>query len=138
MRDDSELTGGCNCGAVRYAIGGVPIAVVACHCTQCRKQSGAAYSVNLVVPADTMRVDGATAVWEDRETGSGLLLRREFCGACGSPIRSVPAESPFVAVKAGTLDDADGWAPMLHIWTRSKLAWVTIADGLPSFEKAPA
>lgn len=138
MIDDVKLTGGCNCGSVRYEITAEPVAVVACHCTQCRKQSGAAYSVNLVVQADRMRIEGSPAVWEDHATNSGALLLREFCGACGSPIRSVPFESMFVAVKAGTLDAPSPFVPVMHIWTRSKLDWVVIPEGLPRFEKAPA
>jgi hypothetical protein len=138
MTGDGQLTGGCNCGAVRYRIGAPPIAVVACHCTQCRKQSGATYSVNLIVEAERMEIDGSLAVWEDRETDSGAVMRREFCSACGSPIRSVPRDSMFVAVKAGTLDAPNDHAPMLHIWTQSKLAWVVIPAGLPTFDKAPA
>lgn len=138
MATEDILHGGCNCGAVRYRISAAPLAVVACHCTQCRRQSGAAYSVNLVVRANTMIVEGVPASWEDRDTGSGAPLAREHCGRCGSPIRSVPSASPkFVAVKAGTLDDPSAYAPELHIWTRSKLPWVTIPEGLPSFEKDP-
>lgn len=88
MGDNATITGGCNCGAVRYTISAPPVAVVACHCTSCRMQSGAAYSVNLIVPAATMTLEGTPARWVDRDTESGVPLDREFCGTCGSPIRS--------------------------------------------------
>lgn len=138
MDQDATLTGGCNCGRVRYTLSAPPLAVAACHCTSCRKQSGAAYSVNLVVRASTMTVDGELAHWIDHDTESGQPLSREFCAACGSPIRSAPSSTPkLLAVKAGTLDQADALAPAMHIWTASKLDWVTIPEGMPQFAHGP-
>lgn len=138
MADDVELKGGCNCGAVRYTVSAPPLVVAACHCTQCRRQSGAAYSVNLLIRASTMQIEGKLASWDDRGTASGAALAREFCGNCGSPIRSVPSATPkMVALKAGTLDDPSAHAPAIHIWTASKLPWVVIPEGLPTFEQGP-
>lgn len=132
------IEGGCNCGAVRYVITGAPLAVVACHCTRCRRQSGATCSVNLVVAPAAMRVVGDLAVFEDRDTSSGSPVMREFCGTCGSPIRSIlTANAAVIAVKAGTTDDPGGFAPGLHVWTQSKLPWVEIPAGLPQFAQNP-
>jgi hypothetical protein len=140
MVDSVDLTGGCNCGAVRYRVEGAPLVVAACHCTQCRRQSGAAYSVNLVVRAKTMTVEGDLASWTDTDTESGTPLARQYCASCGSPIRSAPSAAPGIfALKAGTLDDPAPFAPTLHLWTASKLPWVTIPDGVLQFERgAPA
>lgn len=140
MAEGAPLTGGCNCGAIRYKISTPPLAVAACHCTQCRRQSGAAYSVNLIVRSKVMTIDGETSSWTDNDTESGSPLAREYCGRCGSPIRSVPASAPgIVAVKAGTLDDPSSFPPAMHLWTSSKLPWVTIPKGLATFERgAPA
>ncbi len=140
MTDQAQaLSGGCNCGAVRYQIAGAPLGVIACHCTSCRRQSGAAFSVNLVVRADTMTIEGELASWPDPDTESGAPIDRQFCARCGSPIRSVPTAAPkMIAVKAGTLDAPEGFAPQMHIWTRSALPWATIPEGLPRFEKGPA
>lgn len=138
MADGLPLTGGCNCGAVRYSIESQPLAVMACHCTSCRRQSGAAYSVNLVVPVDAMTVTGELAVWSDPDTQSGQPVLRQFCGVCGSPIRSLPASAPGIfAVKAGTLDRPDELAPQAHVWTESRIAWVDVPEGMPSFPKNP-
>ena len=132
------IEGGCNCGAVRYAIDGEPLAVAACHCTRCRRQSGSAFSVNLVVVASTMTVTGDLAVFEDTETSSGASVMRQFCRVCGSPIRSLLAANPAItAVKAGTVDEPDGFAPTLHVWTQSKLAWVEVPAGMPQFAQNP-
>lgn len=132
------LRGGCNCGAVRYAIASPPITVAACHCSNCRRQSGAAFSVNLIVRASSMSVEGELKAFLDPDTESGAPISREFCGACGSPIRSVPRATPkIIAVKAGTLDRAQDFAPAMHIWTSSALPWVAIPDDLPRFEQGP-
>ena len=139
LPDSETLNGGCNCGQVRYAITAPPLAVAACHCTSCRRQSGAAHSVNLVVGADAMQVTGVMATWNDPDTESGKPVSRQFCPICGSPIRSLVASAPnIIAVKAGTLDAPDAFAPTLHVWTRSALPWVTIPAGVPSFAKGPA
>lgn len=136
--ENTGLKGGCNCGAVRYEISGAPLAVAACHCTNCRKQSGAAFSVNLIVRAGAMSVEGELASYQDLGEDSGAPLAREFCAACGSPIRSIPSASlKMVAIKAGTLDAPGAYAPQMHIWTQSALPWVTIPEDLPRFEKGP-
>ena len=135
-----SLEGGCNCGAIRYRIDGEPMAVVACHCGNCRRQSGAAYSVNLVLPEAAMTVTGSLATAVDTDTDSGQPVRRQFCGDCGSPIRSLPDVMPGIAaVKAGTLDDAGRFPPRAHIWLQSALPWAaaSIPEGVPRFDKTP-
>lgn len=134
--DGEQVTGRCNCGAVTWRIEGAPLAVAACHCTNCRKQSGAAYSVNIVAKARTVTIDGPIRGYEDRATSSGQPVTREFCAECGSPIRSVIAAMPaIVAIKAGTADDAARFAPAMHVWTDSKLPWVTLPEGIPAFAR---
>lgn len=137
-QSQERLSGRCNCGAVRYILTAAPLAVAACHCSNCRRQSGAAFSVNLIARADAMEIEGALSAYLDADTESGQPVERQFCGACGSPIRSVPQASPkIVAVKAGTLDQPEAFAPGMHIWTSSALPWVQIPPDLPRFEKGP-
>ena len=133
------IEGGCNCGAVRFRIDGAPLGVVACHCTRCRRQSGSADSINLMVATASMTIDGELSVFEDRDTSSGSPVYREFCGKCGSPIRSVLGANPaMVAVKVGTLDDPELFAPELHVFTRSKISWVELPPTTPQFDTSPA
>jgi hypothetical protein len=135
----TAIEGGCNCGAIRYRIDSEPFAVAVCHCENCRLQSGSAFSVNLIVKARTMTVEGTLAMYEDSRTDSGNPLRREFCATCGSPIRSIPTAQPaLIAVKAGTADAPDRFAPTIHLWTSTALPWVEIPADLPSFPKNPA
>ncbi|WP_422059658.1 GFA family protein [Sphingopyxis sp.] len=131
-----ETEGGCNCGALRYRLAGKPLAVAVCHCANCRRQSGSAFSVNVVVRADAMSLTGELATYEDLDTESGSPVLRQFCATCGSPIRSLSAASPKIAiVKAGTADDPGQFVPALHVWTESALPWVDIPPGLPQFPR---
>ncbi len=133
-----EIEGGCNCGAVRYRLTSAPMAVAVCHCANCRRQSGSAFSVNVVVRGDAMHVSGDLTTWEDPDTETGQPVLRQFCATCGSPIRSLSVASPRVAiVKAGTADDPGQFAPAIHVWTSSALPWVEIPAGLPQFPRNP-
>jgi hypothetical protein len=85
-----------------------------------------------------MTIEGELSVFEDKDTTSGSPVLREFCRTCGSPIRSVLVANPsIVAVKAGSLDDPHPFAPQMHIFTRSRLRWIEIADGTPRFDTVP-
>jgi hypothetical protein len=134
----SEIQGGCNCGAVRYRLADDPITVAVCHCANCRRQSGSAFSVNVIVAGDAMSLSGDLATYEDHDTESGQPVLRQFCAACGSPIRSLSAASPKVAiVKAGTADDPGRFTPAIHVWTSAALPWVEIPASLPQFPRNP-
>ena len=136
MADKITIEGGCNCGAIRYTLSEPPLTVIACHCTNCRKQSGAANSVNLVMKSQAVNIDGELVTYNDPASDSRKPVLRQFCGRCGSPIQSLPESSPSVAaVKAGTLDDASAFPPVMQIWTCQKLDWVDLPDGQPSFDR---
>lgn len=131
------LEGGCNCGQVRYSIAAQPVAVAQCHCSNCRRQSGSAFSVNLVVPKDAVTSSGEMTCYVDGDTASGNPVNRKFCPKCGSPIFSELAAGPMVVVKAGTLDDPAPFAPGISVWTSTRLPWVEVAQGIPCFERNP-
>ena len=123
-------TGGCNCGQVTYEFEGDPVATVVCHCSHCQRQSGGAYSVNLVMPEGQLTIDGELSVFEDRgESGDAVYVYRKFCGSCGSPIISTFVEpAGIVALKAGTLDDTSTVAPQAQYWVSHKQDWVDIPE----------
>lgn len=134
----SEIEGGCNCGAVRYRLNGEPITAAVCHCANCRRQSGSAFSVNIVVAGEAMQLSGDLTTYEDHDTESGQPVLRQFCATCGSPIRSITAASPQMAiVKAGTTDDPGRFTPAIHVWTSTALPWVEIPANLPQFPRNP-
>lgn len=133
------LEGGCNCGAIRYRIDGKPVAVAQCHCRNCQRQSGSAFSVNLLVPASTVTTTGALRTYEDHDTESGRPVLRQFCGECGSPIYSVTTpDNGMLVVKAGTLDDPGRATPQISLWTDTKLPWVALPEAQKAFPRNPA
>ncbi len=134
-----KIEGGCLCGAVRYRSAAEPVMVAVCHCRNCQKQAGSAFSIIVAVPADSLAVRGETKTYVDHGD-SGNTVLRIFCPQCGSPLIS-DVESPGAAglrfIKAGTLDDPSWLAPGIHVWCRSKQPWVTIDPGAPQFATNP-
>lgn len=130
----SGLEGGCACGEVRYRLTSSPIFVHCCHCLNCQRQTGSAFVLNMLIEAS--RVDllegTPTAVDVPREHGPHQIFR---CPTCHVAVWSVyGGRSEVLFVRAGTLDDPKAVSPDVHIYTRSKLPWVALPDGVPAFE----
>jgi hypothetical protein len=118
----------CLCGSVSYSIEGDPFATAVCHCDHCQRQSGSAFSVNLLMHESQLAVTGTLSTFEDRgEHGDAVYVRRRFCGSCGSSIVSELAQTEgVVAVKAGTLDDRSDVAPLAEVWCIDRQPWVEL------------
>ena len=124
------LEGGCLCGAVRYRIRGAPLVMYHCHCSTCRRASGASFATNLLVRAEHFEIAegaGALAAFE-----SSPAKHRHFCSHCGSPIFSrAQATAQIVSVRSGTLDGDPGLRPSAHYHVASQAPWCEIGDALP-------
>ncbi|MEN9682600.1 MAG: hypothetical protein RLZZ427_351 [Pseudomonadota bacterium] len=136
----SPQTGGCLCGAVRYSVAAEPLMQVICHCKNCQRQSGSAWSMIAGVPETAVTITGALTTYEDHgDSGGGVL--RQFCGTCGSPLFSRVASAPgMLFIKAGTLDDTSAFAPAVQIWTKSRQHWIEQAGDMvtvPAFAANP-
>ena len=133
------LSGSCLCGAIRYTIAADVKDLRACHCTNCQKASGAAGSVNAVVPSAAFKITKGTPKRYSAKADSGRILNRYFCGDCGSPIYSQRETTPeIVVVRAGTLDDAPrGLKIGMHIWTKSAREWAHIDAGAQQHSGQP-
>ena len=134
----SRLTGGCQCGAVRYEVAGAPHEIYVCHCLECRKQSSSAFGISVMVrSADVRLLSGALHRWS-RPTDSGRTLACFFCGECGSRVwhgdREREAE---ISVKGGSLDTSVDLTRAVHIWTARKLPGVIIPDGARQYPGEP-
>lgn len=131
-------TGGCQCGAVRYESAGAPLALYACHCTECRKQSASAFGMSLLVPRAGFRVTkGQPKVWT-RGADSGRHVHCFFCPDCGARLwheREGIAET--VTIKAGSLDEPVDFSTAIHIWTSRKLPGVQIPENPLQFPGEP-
>ncbi len=129
-----EMAGGCLCGAVRYAIS-TPLRTVAhCHCTMCRRASGAAVATWAAVAKEGLSVTkGEAAVYV-----SSASAVRKFCANCGAQLffdYVKPGRWSFVSV--GTLDRPERATPALHIWTSNRIPWLHLDDGLPEHAEEP-
>jgi len=123
----APLTGSCLCGAIRYTVAIAVTELRACHCTHCQKASGAAGSVNAVIPSSAFSITAGAPKRYGATADSGRTLYRYFCGDCGSPIYSHRATVPeTLVVRAGTLDDSSGMKITTHIWTASARSWAHI------------
>jgi hypothetical protein len=133
----ASMQGGCLCGKVRYTIAADPIFTGVCHCKNCQKQAGTAFSVVMGVPKAAFTVTGTLKTYNDRGD-SGQAVFRRFCPECGSPIISEVAVMPdLVIIKAGTLDDTSTLQPAMHVYCSSKQNWVEIPAGVKAFPQMP-
>jgi hypothetical protein len=132
-----KRTGGCLCGGVRYELDWPAKAMVVCHCTDCQKQAGTAFSVVGVAARDGLRVSGALQTFT-HPGSSGQDVNRKFCPICGSPILTDTAaarKQGIVFFKAGTLDETRDLAPTVHYWTQSAQTWFTLPAGVTCLEQ---
>ena len=132
-----SISGGCLCGAIRYASTAEPVLTAFCHCRACQKTGGGGYSVNVAVPSASLRVDGEPLNYRAEGT-SGLPVERRFCPGCGSSLFTVAhAFAGLTFVKAGSLDDASWIEPTLHIWCDSAQPWDRLPEGATCVAKNP-
>jgi hypothetical protein len=105
-----------------------------CHCSNCQRQTGSAFVINLLIEADRVEVLAGSAQPVDvpRDDGSGQRIFR--CSDCQVAVFSEYSLREVRFVRGGTLDDPTDITPDVHIFTRSKLPWVTIPQGTPSFD----
>jgi hypothetical protein len=131
------LTGGCQCGAVRYEVSAEPLQVYVCHCRECRKQSASAFGISVIVPKQAFVISqGHVRTWS-RPTASGGVLACQFCETCGSRICHVDARENTISVKGGSLDQPPDLASARHIWTSRKLPGVVIPEHVEQFAEEP-
>jgi hypothetical protein len=126
-----HLDGRCLCGGITYTCSAPePVLTAICHCADCQRSSGSAFSVVVGVPHDSLHFTGdEPKVYDTMGEDRGELAHRSFCGTCGSPIMSTLDDMPGLALlKAGTLDDASWLQPGLEVWTGSAQPWALTAD----------
>jgi hypothetical protein len=126
--------GGCSCGAIRYRLTSEPLVTHCCHCLNCQRQTGSAFVINLLIEANRVELLAGTpqAVDVPRDDGSSQQVFR--CPTCQVAVFSNYGRPEVRFVRGGTLDDPTGVAPDVHIYTRSKVDWVTLPESVPAFE----
>jgi hypothetical protein len=132
-----KMTGGCLCGQVRYTAEAEPMFTGVCHCKNCQKQSGGAFSIVVAIPQAALKLEGSPKSYASRgDSGKQVVAR--FCPNCGTTITSEPELMPGASIlRAGTLDDSSWLKPTMEIYCDSKQNWVELGGGLQSFPKMP-
>ena len=122
-------TGGCLCEAVRFELEGAPFLIGVCHCADCRKESGSAFTLYAKWPLSAFRVTGETR----------LYAGRSFCPVCGSRLFNLHAED--VELRVGSLDEAPDTigTPSQEGWVKRRETWLEpIAGASQSVEDTPS
>ncbi len=133
MTDESVHEGGCLCGAVRYRSTTPPVRGVLCHCSMCRKHSGAPVLAFVHFPLESFR-------WlRGRPTRhqSSKFAQRGFCSTCGSTITMhEEVLRDRVQVTVGSLDEPSRVRMDDHVWTEDQISWFEVKDQLPRFRQS--
>ncbi len=133
MPDEQAQTGGCLCGAIRYQATTPPIRGVICHCSMCRKHSGAPALAFVHFPIAAFTWLKAEPKWYR----SSRYAQRGFCAVCGSTVAMREAVlADRVQVCVGSLDDPQLARIDDHVWTSEQVSWFKIEDDLPRFLKS--
>jgi hypothetical protein len=131
------LHGGCLCGGVSYEITAPFLRANFCHCSRCRKHSGAAALAQGRVPREGFRLVKGEELIRVFRPPDGMV--KAFCSVCGSSLfGGTWPDGPEVSIRLGALDGDPGIRPRYHSHVGSRAAWDELPeDGLPRFETAP-
>jgi hypothetical protein len=129
--------GGCSCGDVRYRMLGPPMIVHCCHCNWCQRETGSGFALNALIESDRVRLLAGSIEQLDTPSASGAGQKIARCARCKTALWShyayagIGEQVKFFRV--GTLDKPAQLPPDVHIYTSSKLPWLTLAEGAPAF-----
>jgi len=122
------LTGGCQCGAIRFALSAPPSKVSICHCRMCQKASGAPFASL----AEIEKSDFAWTRGEPTAFRSSSIAERDFCRDCGTPLSFRRIDGPRIEIMTGAFDRPDRLVPIRQYGTESRLGWVVAIANLRS------
>jgi hypothetical protein len=122
------LTGGCQCGAVRYALYAEPDSADICHCRMCQKAVGNLFMATAgVARQDFAWTKGAPATWQ-----SSQIAERGFCAACGTPLSFRYLARERISVTTGSLDQPARARPTAQLGIESRVPWCHEIAALPA------
>lgn len=105
-----------------------------CHCLDCRKITGSAFSTNIIVDAEGFKVTKGTPKTFAKTADSGKTVTSYFCGDCGTTLwRETETYGNTKIIKAGTLDDddvaLDNAKPVVELFVKHRVSWVPTVSG---------
>jgi hypothetical protein len=122
------LTGGCQCGAVRYRLDAAPRGANICHCRMCQKAGGAPFMAFVGVANGTFVVTHG----QISSFASSDIAERGFCADCGTPLTYRGLKSSHISVTIGSLDDPNATVPEGQLGVESRVSWLADALALPA------
>jgi len=130
--------GGCLCGGVRYRYDADPLAIVACHCRDCQKWSGATNLLTIYAERTAFRHEKGEVLRYRKRADSGREADYLRCANCGTRLWHEPLTAPqWVFIAAGTLDDPSWVTPAAHIWVSRAAPSAHIPEGVATWDEGP-
>lgn len=127
--------GGCSCGAVRYRLTSRPMFTNCCHCLDCQKQTGGAFAINAMIETSRIEMLSGEPVVIDMPSPSGRGHEVHRCPKCEVALWSNYGRRTWMRfVRVATLDAPHAIRPDAHIFTRSRVPWVSLPADTPAFE----
>ena len=130
----SQREGGCSCGKIRYRVATEPLFVHCCHCLNCQRQTGSAFVINVLIETERVELLAGEPQRVDVPRDDGSEQRIFRCPTCQVAVFSHYGHPGVAFVRAGTLDDPSSVRPDVHIYTRSRVPWLTLPESVPAFE----
>ncbi len=133
-----QSAGGCSCSAVRYQLRAPPLIVHCCHCSYCQRETGSAFVINALIESNALRLLRGTPQCIDTPSHSGLGQKVWRCPDCHVALYShyKGFKSAVSFVRVGTLDKPAACRPDIHIYTSTRVPWVSLpvaAKAVPEY-----
>ena len=127
------VLGSCLCGEIAYHARGMPLRMVHCHCSRCRRGRSSAHATNIVYRTKDVEFLRGTQNIASYKVPDARFFTLSFCSTCGGAVPYSSVERGIVIAPAGSLDNDPHCAPQAHIYVGSKANWFDIADDLPQY-----
>ena len=123
----TSITGGCQCGAVRYRLSSEPQNAHVCHCRMCQKAMGNYFAALARVPiSDLTWTRGAPSIFQSSE-----LVERGFCRDCGTPLTFRYVNTDRINISLGSLDDPKAVPPLRQFGMEGRMPFMSGLTELP-------
>ena len=132
-----NLTGSCLCGKVTYEVTGEPLETEVCHCSDCQKSCGSAFTAGYIVSNDQLKISGELSMYT-KQGESGLDSHQYFCPICGSPMKIEIEVMPGATILTfGSLDQKDWFEPKLEVFACGARKWANVTSIEKSYLRNP-
>ena len=137
MPNTQSITGSCLCGKISYKAEAPLLFQAHCHCQDCRKNGGSAFSALAFVPIESLSWQGETKTFS-HDADSGTRMTKHFCSNCGSQLFGTNSTKPDrIHIKVGTMENAEWFQPQCNVWASSRLPSTPINPDVKDFATMP-